>query len=202
MIGKGLQVQIVAGAPFSRAVVWLIDFRGWCFQEAQGGPGFGAVVVEAGVETLKNLQVMETQDRAAQEGEDLASAGFLARARGVLLPQGGVAFPVVFVLHGPMASDRRSELSRTFLLTPEAGDEVAGFAFELLTGPLDPFAGAAHELPGTGKGADVLIQIAPGEVAALDATVAFFPVAYPFIGSGGEAILREGVEGGLVVLGA
>ena len=53
----------------------------------------------------------------------------------------------------------------------------------------------------TWKGADGLIQIDPGEVAAFDASVIFFPVADPFVGNGGgEAALCELVEGGLVVL--
>jgi hypothetical protein len=160
------------------------------------------VVVEGGVETLEGLQVVETQDDSAQEGENLASAGFLARTRGVLLPQGGIAFPVVFVFHRPMAAGHSSELRGAFLLSLEAGDEVAGVAFELRVAPLEPFAGAAHELSRSGKGTDVLIEIAPGEVAALDATVAFFPVAHPLIGSGGKALLRESMEGGLVVLDA
>jgi len=45
-----------------------------------------------------------------------------------------------------------------------------------------------------------LIQIAAGEVAALDATVGFFPVTDPFIRGGGKALLSQRVEGGLVVL--
>jgi hypothetical protein len=54
-----------------------------------------------------------------------------------------------------------------------------------------------------GKGADVLIQIDAGEVAALDAVVVFLPVARPFVeNGGGQAALRELVEGGLVVLEA
>lgn len=101
-----------------------------------------------------------------------------------------------------MAADRGGELCRAFLLTLEAGDEVAGFALELRAAPLEPFAGAAHELPGTGKGADVLIQIATGEMTALDATVGFFPVTDPLIGGGGKALLGQGVEGRLVILDA
>lgn len=54
-----------------------------------------------------------------------------------------------------------------------------------------------------GKGGDVLVQIDPGEAAALDAAVVFFPAADPFVrGGGGELGLRECVEGGLVVLEA
>jgi hypothetical protein len=33
----------------TRAVVWSVDLRWRIFEEAQGGIGFGAVVVEAGV---------------------------------------------------------------------------------------------------------------------------------------------------------
>ncbi|MEY4570744.1 MAG: hypothetical protein RLZZ398_2183, partial [Verrucomicrobiota bacterium] len=42
-----------------RAVVWLIDLRRGSFEEAQGGAGFSAVVVEAGVETFEGFGVME-----------------------------------------------------------------------------------------------------------------------------------------------
>ena len=49
----------------------------------------------------------------------------------------------------------------------------------------------------------MLIQIDPGEMAAFDASVLFFPVAHPFIrGAIGELLLGELVEGGLVVLEA
>jgi len=44
-----------------------------------------------------------------------------------------------------------------------------------------------------------LIQIDPGEVAAFDAAVVFFPVATPFVENSGKFALRELVEGGLVV---
>jgi hypothetical protein len=37
-----------SGQPI-RAVVWSVDLRWRIFEEAQGGVGFGAVVVEAGV---------------------------------------------------------------------------------------------------------------------------------------------------------
>ena len=160
------------------------------------------MVVEGGVETLEGLQVVETQDDSAQEGENLASAGSLARARGVLLPQTGVAFPVVFVLHRPVTADRGGELRGAFLLALKAGDEVAGFAFEFRTVPLEPFAGAAHELPRAGKEADILIEIAAGETASLDTAVDFFPVVDPFVGGGGKELLSQRVEGGLVVLDA
>ena len=69
-----------------RAVVWLADFWRGSFEEAQGGVGFGAVVVEAGVEGLENFRVVKPQDGSPQQGEDLASAGFLARTRGVFFP--------------------------------------------------------------------------------------------------------------------
>jgi hypothetical protein len=38
----------VATTP-ARAVVWSVDLRWRIFEKAQGGVGFGAVVVEAGV---------------------------------------------------------------------------------------------------------------------------------------------------------
>jgi hypothetical protein len=69
-----------------RAVVWLVDLRRGSFEEAQGGVGFGAVVVEAGVEALEGFRVMKPQDGPPQQGEDLASTGFLARTRGVFFP--------------------------------------------------------------------------------------------------------------------
>ncbi len=47
-----------------RAIVWLIDLRCGSFEEAQGGPGFGAVVVEAGVESREDFRVMKPQDGA------------------------------------------------------------------------------------------------------------------------------------------
>jgi len=49
-----------------RAVVWLIDCRWRGLQQAEGGPGFGAVVVEAGVETLKAFHVVESQYCSSQ----------------------------------------------------------------------------------------------------------------------------------------
>ena len=187
----------------SRAVVWLIDLWRGCFEEAQGGVGFGAVVVEAGVEGLENFRVVKPQDGSPQQGEDLAAAGFFARTRGVFLPQAGVAFPVVLVLDRPMAADGLREPGGAALFTGETGDEVAGLAFEFSAVVVDPFARAADQLAGVGKGADVLIQIDPGEVAAFGAAVVFFPVADPFVLNGvGEAALGELVEGGLVVFEA
>jgi hypothetical protein len=47
-----------------------------------------------------------------------------------------------------------------------------------------------------------LIQIDPGDAAAFDAAVVFFPVATPFVGNNGKFALRELVEGGLVILEA
>jgi len=85
----------------------------------------------------------------------------------------------------------------------KAGDEVAGLAFEFIAFPFDPFPDDPDKLARAGKGADVLIQIDPGEAAAFGATVVFFPVADPFVLNGvGEAALGELVEGGLVVLDA
>ena len=89
------------------------------------------------------------------------------------------------------------------LLPLETGDEVAGLAFDLRAFPFGPLAGAPDELARAGKGADVLIQIDPGEAAALGPAVVFFPVADPFVGDGaGETGPGELVEGGLVVLEA
>ena len=165
--------------------------------------GFGAVVVEAGVEALEGFRVMKPQDGSSQQGEDLTPAGFLARTRGVFLPQADVAFPVVSVLHRPVAANGLGEPGGASVLPVETGDEVAGLAFEFSAFPFDPFADDPDKLARARKGADVLIQIDPGESAALDATVVFFPVADPFVGYGlGEAALRELVEGGLVVLEA
>ena len=162
------------------------------------------MVVETGVEALEGFRVMKPQDGSPQQREDLASAGFLARTRGVFFPQAGVAFPVVPVLHRPVAADGLREPGGASLLGFETGDEVAGLAFKLSAFPFGPLAGAPDELARAGKGADVLIQIDPGEAAALDPAVVFFPVADPFVGNGGggEAALGELVEGGLVVLEA
>lgn len=102
-----------------------------------------------------------------------------------------------------MAADGLPELGRTSLLSFEAGDEVAGLAFELVAVGLHPFADDPDQLAGSGKGTDVLVQIDPGDAAPFDASVVFFPAAQPFIWSaGGEAALGELMEGGLVVLEA
>jgi hypothetical protein len=50
------------------------------------GDWFGAVVVEAGVEALEGFRVVKPQDGTSQQGKHLASAGFLARTRGVFFP--------------------------------------------------------------------------------------------------------------------
>jgi hypothetical protein len=106
---------------------------------------------------------------------------------------------MVFVLHRPVPPHGGGELRDAFLFPPETGDEVAGLAFELFAVAFEPFAGASDELARAGKGADVLVEIAPGEVAALDAPVAFFPVAGPVVGDFPEAPFGQRVEGGLVV---
>jgi hypothetical protein len=49
-----------------RAIVWLIDFRRGCFEEAQGGVGFGGVVVEACVEACEGFCVVQPQDGSSQ----------------------------------------------------------------------------------------------------------------------------------------
>lgn len=89
---------------------------------------------------------------------------------------------MVFVFHRPVTADRLPKAGCTPLLRLKAGDEVAGLAFEFVALVLDPLAPAPDQLPRAGEGADVLIQIDPGEVAAFEATVLFFPVAYPFVG--------------------
>ena len=70
----------------NRAVVWLADFWRGVFVEAQGCVGYGAVVVEAGVEAFEGFCVVKPQDGTSQQGKHLASAGFLARTRGVFFP--------------------------------------------------------------------------------------------------------------------
>ena len=143
---------------------------------------------------------MKPQDGSPQQGEDLTSAGFLARTRGVFFPQAGVALPVILVFHRPVAANGLRENGGALLLTHETGDEVAGLAFEFVAFPLDPFAGASDELACEGKGADVLIKIDSGEVATFDSSVVFFPFTHPFVRNcGGEAVLGELVKGGLVV---
>ena len=191
------------GCPYVRAVVWLVDLRWGSFEEAQGGVGFGAVVVEAGVEAFEGFRVMQPQDGSPQQSEDLASAGFLARTRGVFLPETGVTFPVISVLDRPVAANCLCDPSGASLLSFETADEVARLAFELIAFPFDPFADDPDKLARTGKGTDVLIKIDSGEAAAFDPAVVFFPVAHPFVGNGGgQAALGEAVEGGLVVLEA
>ena len=64
---------------------------GGSFEEAQGGVGFGAVVVETGVEAPEGFRVMKPQDGSPQQREDLAAACLLARTRGVFFLQAGVA---------------------------------------------------------------------------------------------------------------
>lgn len=189
--------------PFRpRVVVWLIDLGRGCFEEAQGGVGFGAVVVEAGVEAFEGFEVVEPQDGSSQEGEHLAAAGFLARARGVFFPQAGVSPPVVFVFHRPVAANGSGELGGAFLFPPEAGNEAAGLGFEFVAFPLIPFAGHPDELSRSRKEADVPVEIDSGEAAALNSAVVFFPVAHPLVGDASEFVLRELVEGGLVVFEA
>ena len=139
---------------------------------------------------------MKPQDGSAQERQNLPSTGFLARARGVFLPQADVAFPMVFVLHRPVAADGLREPGRASLVTVQAGDEISGLAFSL-----EPFASAADELARSGKEADVPFQINAREVAAFASAVVFFPFSHPFVGNfRAEPGLRELVEGGLVVL--
>jgi hypothetical protein len=102
-----------------------------------------------------------------------------------------------------VAANGLREPGSTSLLSVEAGDEVAGLAFEFDAFSLMPFAGDPDKLARAGKGADVLVQIDAGEAAALGSSVVFFPVADPFVGKGvGEAALRELVEGGLVAFEA
>ena len=144
---------------------------------------------------------MKPQDGSPQQGEDLTSAGFLARTRGVFFPQAGVALPMIFVLHRPVAPKGLGEPDGASVPPVETGDEVAGLAFEFIAFPFDPFADDPDKLARAGKEADVPVQINAGKAAALDATVVFFPVADPLVwNGGGEAVLGEAVKGGLVVL--
>jgi hypothetical protein len=50
-----------------------------------------------------------------------------------------------------------------------------------------------------GKTADLFFDVNPRHSTALGATVAFFPLADPFVGDVGEFFLRPFVERGLVV---
>jgi hypothetical protein len=87
LAGEDTTVILMSDHGFHpRAVVWLADFWRGGFEEAQGGLGFGAVVVEAGVEALEGFRVVKPQDGTSQQGKHLASAGFLARTRGVFFP--------------------------------------------------------------------------------------------------------------------
>jgi hypothetical protein len=158
------------------------------------------MVVEAAVESLEGLRVVKPKDGSSEQGEDLASAGFLARSRGVFFPKAVVAFPVVFVFHGPVAPDGLRQPGGASLIPLKAGDEVAGLAFELIAFPLHPFAGDFHKLPCAGKQADLPVEVNPCDVAAFDPPVVLFPIADPLVGKIAEAPLGKLVKGGLVVL--
>lgn len=99
-----------------------------------------------------------------------------------------------------MVSDGLCETRGTPLFPFQAGDEVAGFAFEFVAFVPIPFPGAPDELPRSGKEADVPFCINPGEVPPLNASVAFFPVATPFIGDRGELVPGDLVDRGLIIL--
>lgn len=100
-----------------------------------------------------------------------------------------------------MAAHGLGEAGGAALVSFEAGDEVAGLAPEFVAFSFTPFPSAADKLFRSGKWADIPVEIDPGEVAAFNPAVGFFPVTYPFVEDGGrEFVLRELMEGGLVVL--
>lgn len=78
---------------------------------------------------------------------------------------------------------------RAFLLTFRTGNEVAHLGLDpgargiRAVGPL---AGAAHQLPRSGERADILVEVDPGQAAALDAAVVFFPCPDPFVGQAAD----------------
>ena len=88
-------------------------------------------------------------------------------------------------------------VGRPALLNAE--DEVAGFLFELAAALRLVEAGDACQLPRSGKEAGVEVEARNAQLAVLDATVAGFKVRGPDGGKVVEFLLREGVEGGLVV---
>jgi len=61
-----------------------------------------------------------------------------------------------------VVTDGFGDTEGTFLGPLQAGDEVAGFAFEFVAFALIPFAGAADELASAGKEADLPVDINPG----------------------------------------
>jgi len=99
-----------------------------------------------------------------------------------------------------MVTDGLREARGASRIPFQAGNKVAGFAFEVVAFVLIPFPGAPDELSRSGKEADVPFSIDSGEVAPLDASMAFFPVATPFIGDAGELVPGDLVNGWLVVL--
>jgi hypothetical protein len=66
VINKAHEVNVNFSVMCARAIVWLIDFRRGCFEEAQGGVGFGGVVVEACVEACEGFCVVQPQDGSSQ----------------------------------------------------------------------------------------------------------------------------------------
>lgn len=143
----------------------------------------------------------EGEEGSSQQAKVLGSVGVAAGAA-IFAPAAGVALPVVFVFHRPVAANGSGELGGAFLFPPEAGNEAAGLGFEFVAFPLIPFAGHPDELSRSRKEADVPVEIDSGEAAALNSAVVFFPVAHPLVGDASEFVLRELVEGGLVVFEA
>lgn len=98
-----------------------------------------------------------------------------------------------------MAPNRLAQLSGGAFFFFQAGDEVAGLAFEFVAPVFLPLPGDPHKLFRARKAADLFIDVDPGDPTALGAAVAFFPFADPFVGELGKFSLRPFVERGLVV---
>ena len=110
------------------------------------------MVVETGVEALEGFRVTRPQDGSPDKREDLAAAGLLARTQGAFFPQATIAFPVISILHRPLAADGLREPGGASLLGFETGDEKAGLAFQLGAFLFGPLANTPDEMAGAGKG--------------------------------------------------
>ena len=165
--------------------------------------GFGAMVgvMEEGlIERGMLVRPDECQDRVAQESEVFGTFGFSPRPA-ILTPQGGILFPVVFVFHRPVAAGDFGKPRVACLPLFQAGEEVAGFAFEPGSTFLFPIkTRETHQLPRSGEQGGVQIQCNRPQLAPFDAPVFALGLGDPVGGTSVEFPTRELIEGGLVVL--
>jgi hypothetical protein len=164
--------------------------------------GFGAVldvVIEGRVEGAERFRRNQREDRSSEQRQVFRAVG-LAADTAVFPPAGGVAAPVVFVFHRPVlaANLRQPGMRDPAFLNAE--DEVAGFLFCLAAALRLVVAGEACQLPRSGKKGVVEVEGGDPQLAVFDAAVAGLGGGGPSGGKRVELLLREGVEGGLVVL--